>query len=294
MGRARRPGRERGAGEPLRARERCAPTALLRKALTERHPDVHLVGLGPAPWSSSRRSAGPTRSSARFRLAGCRARTRIGHTRMATESAVTTDGAHPSRPASTSAWCTTARCRTTTAAPELVARGPAFQTENDSEVAAGYLTWRMRDGRPLEQALEASLADLDGFYTFVVGTERGFGVLRDPIACKPAVWPRPTLGRLRHRVPRAGRPARHRGRARLGTGTGDGLRLGRGLDAAIDRPGESRCASSTPRCTGCRADTNQTHWRVRQSARRARARRRARRAGRRRDRRSMSATTAPA
>ncbi len=26
-----------------------------------------------------------------------------------------------------------------------------------------------------------------GFFTFVVGTEDGFGVVRDPIACKPAV-----------------------------------------------------------------------------------------------------------
>ncbi len=36
-------------------------------------------------------------------------------------------------------------------------------------------------------ALESGLDDLDGFYTFVVGTKNGFGVVRDPIACKPAV-----------------------------------------------------------------------------------------------------------
>ncbi len=29
--------------------------------------------------------------------------------------------------------------------------------------------------------------DLDGFYTFAIGTKDGFAVLRDPIACKPAV-----------------------------------------------------------------------------------------------------------
>jgi glutamate synthase domain-containing protein 1 len=65
--------------------------------------------------------------------------------------------------------------------------GLTFATENDSEVAAGYLTWRMTQGKSLGEALEAGLSDLDGFYTFVVGTESGFGVLRDPIACKPAV-----------------------------------------------------------------------------------------------------------
>ncbi|HEX4564686.1 MAG TPA: hypothetical protein VH115_09545, partial [Solirubrobacteraceae bacterium] len=65
--------------------------------------------------------------------------------------------------------------------------GIRFRTDNDSEVAAGYLTWRMREGASLEQALEGCLEDLDGFYTFAVGTAEGFAVLRDPIACKPAV-----------------------------------------------------------------------------------------------------------
>jgi methylamine---glutamate N-methyltransferase subunit A len=45
----------------------------------------------------------------------------------------------------------------------------------------------MREGARLDEALQSALNDLDGFYTFVVGTEAGFGVLRDPIACKPAV-----------------------------------------------------------------------------------------------------------
>ena len=65
--------------------------------------------------------------------------------------------------------------------------GIEFQTENDTEVAAGYLAWRLREGASLEQALEGCLDDLDGFYTFAVGTADGFAVLRDPIACKPAV-----------------------------------------------------------------------------------------------------------
>ena len=43
------------------------------------------------------------------------------------------------------------------------------------------------EGRTLEEALQESLIDLDGFFTFLVGTKDGFGVLRDPIACKPAV-----------------------------------------------------------------------------------------------------------
>ena len=93
-----------------------------------------------------------------------------------------------SRPGWICAWCTTGRCPTTTACGESLQReGIRFQTDNDSEVAAGYLTWRMREGATLEQALEGCLEDLDGFYTFAVGTADGFAVLRDPIACKPAV-----------------------------------------------------------------------------------------------------------
>ena len=93
-----------------------------------------------------------------------------------------------SRPGTTSASSTTARSRTTTGcASGSGARGSSFQTENDTEVAAGYLAWRLREGASLEQALEGCLDDLDGFYTFLVGTADGFAVLRDPIACKPAV-----------------------------------------------------------------------------------------------------------
>jgi amidophosphoribosyltransferase len=65
--------------------------------------------------------------------------------------------------------------------------GVRFGTDNDSEVAAGFLTWRLREGDSLELALERCLDTLDGFYTFAVGTADGFAVLRDPIACKPAV-----------------------------------------------------------------------------------------------------------
>ncbi len=63
----------------------------------------------------------------------------------------------------------------------------SFQTENDTEVAAGFLTWKLRGGASLHEALEAGLEELDGFYTFCVGTADGFAVLRDPIACKHAV-----------------------------------------------------------------------------------------------------------
>src|SRR5262249_60498150 len=69
----------------------------------------------------------------------------------------------------------------------LRGQGSQFQNDNESEVAAGFLTWRLSEGDDLQTALERCLTELDGFYTFAVGTADGFAVLRDPIACKPAV-----------------------------------------------------------------------------------------------------------
>ena len=69
----------------------------------------------------------------------------------------------------------------------LERRGETFQTENDTEVAAGYMAWRMREGDKLDAAIDHAIEDLDGFYTFAIGVRDGFAVVRDPIACKPAV-----------------------------------------------------------------------------------------------------------
>ncbi len=130
----------------------------------------------------------PPEVAARFDLAHMHGTHGIGHTRMATESAVTTNGAHPFTTGSDRCLVHNGSLSNHNAVRRNLERdGFAFKTDNDSEVAAGYLDWRMRQGMPLDKALEASLGDLDGFYTFVVGTGSGFGVLRDPIACKPAV-----------------------------------------------------------------------------------------------------------
>lgn len=112
----------------------------------------------------------------------------ISHTRMATESAVTTNGAHPFSTGGDQCLVHNGSLSNhASLRRELRRDGIKIRTENDSEVAAGYLTRQMQNGQDLDEALKSSLGDLDGFFTFVVGTESGFGVLRDPIACKPAV-----------------------------------------------------------------------------------------------------------
>ena len=113
----------------------------------------------------------------------------VGHTRMATESAVTTEGAHPFNTGDDLCLVHNGSLSNHHRLREWLREHAdiRFQTENDSEVAAGYLTWKLRQGATITEALKAAIDDLDGFYTFAVGTREGFSVLRDPIACKPAV-----------------------------------------------------------------------------------------------------------
>lgn len=125
---------------------------------------------------------------ARFDVASMSGSHGIGHTRMATESAVTTMGAHPFSTGGDQCLVHNGSLSNhNNLRRDLVKRGLKFETQNDSEVAAAYLTAQMADGAGLGDALTTALDDLDGFFTFVVGTKNGFGVVRDPIACKPAV-----------------------------------------------------------------------------------------------------------
>jgi glutamate synthase domain-containing protein 1 len=165
------------------AREKAIRATLVELA----SPEVSIVGAGRR-MEIFKAIGRPDLVASRFGLPGMTGTHAIGHTRMATESAVTTNGAHPFTTGPDQCLVHNGSLSNHNAVRrELARHGLAFQTENDSEVAAGYLTWKMREGLSLDRALEASLAALDGFYTFVVGTESGFGVLRDPIACKPAV-----------------------------------------------------------------------------------------------------------
>lgn len=130
----------------------------------------------------------PDAVAERFGLASRAGTHAIAHTRMATESAVTTAGSHPfSTGADTCLVHNGSLSNHNGLRRRLERQGERFQTENDSEVAAGYLAWRMRAGDSLSAAVGAALRDLDGFFTFAMGTAQGFAVVRDPIACKPAV-----------------------------------------------------------------------------------------------------------
>jgi glutamate synthase domain-containing protein 1 len=155
--------------------------------LADEAPSIDIVGRGKR-MAVFKEVGRPEKVAERFGLAGMRGTHAIGHTRMATESAVTTDGAHPYSTGKDQCLVHNGSLSNHNNIRRTLKReGLEFETENDTEVAAGYLSWKMREGLSLGDALKVSLDDLDGFYTFVVGTENGFGVLRDGIACKPAI-----------------------------------------------------------------------------------------------------------
>ncbi len=159
----------------------------LRVALAELDRDVTILSVGRRI-QIMKETGTPREVVERFgvrEMAGTHA---IGHTRMATESAVSTAGSHPFSTGMDLCLVHNGSLSNHNRLRENLKKdGIEFRTENDTEVAAGYFTWRLRQGMSLREALEASLEDIDGFYTFAIGTAEGFAVLRDPIACKPAV-----------------------------------------------------------------------------------------------------------
>ena len=183
---------EFGAGEPeVRSTHAVlvveAEADVAQAWLREHRPELRVMSAGQTI-EIYKEAGSPRDFVERFALDGMQGSHALGHTRMATESAVTTEHSHPF---STGLDLCLVHNGSLSNHNDLRRRlrreGIEFETDNDSEVAAGYLTYRMREGASLEQALEGCLDDLDGFYTFAVGTIDGFAVLRDPIACKPAV-----------------------------------------------------------------------------------------------------------
>ncbi|WP_254601800.1 glutamine amidotransferase [Sphingomonas bacterium] len=165
----------------------AAKEEAVRAQLAVTRPDLVVTGAGQR-MELFKEIGLPVDVSRRFGLPNMAGTHGIGHTRMATESAVTTDGAHPFSTGSDQCLVHNGSLSNHRSLRRVLeAKGLSFATDNDSEVAAGYITSKLEEGATLAEALEASLSDLDGFFTFVVGTESGFAVLRDPISCKPAV-----------------------------------------------------------------------------------------------------------
>lgn len=112
----------------------------------------------------------------------------VGHTRMATESAVTAQHCHPFAVAPDLAFVHNGSfANHATIRRQLQGEGVDFDSDNDSEVGARFLAWRLAQGEDLEKALRVLVETFDGFFTLVVSTRDALAVVRDRVACKPAL-----------------------------------------------------------------------------------------------------------
>jgi methylamine---glutamate N-methyltransferase subunit A len=150
-------------------------------------PQIHLLSVGRS--IHMYKDIGEPRSIVgRYRLAELSGSHAVGHTRMATESAVSPAHAHPFTAGED--FCLVhngSLSNPHSLRRALQRRGIRFETDNDTEAACRFLQWRMREGDTLETAIEKGFTELDGFYTLLMATADRMVLVRDAFACKPAV-----------------------------------------------------------------------------------------------------------
>ena len=157
------------------------------KIINSNFPKVSIVGYGRSI-EIFKQVGNPKDVVKKFKLDSFSGTHGIGHTRMATESAITTDGSHPYSTGEDECLVHNGSLSNhNNLRRELTKKGNIFNSENDTEVAAGYVSNSLSNNKSLKDTLISGLKDLDGFYTFITGTRKGFAVVRDEIACKPAV-----------------------------------------------------------------------------------------------------------
>ena len=157
------------------------------KILKDHFKNTSLVGYGKSI-EIFKQVGSPNDVVKKFNLNNYSGTHAIGHTRMATESAITTDGSHPYSTGEDECLVHNGSLSNhNNLRRKLKKKGINFDSENDTEVAAGYISNHLANKKNLKETLNDGLRDLDGFYTFITGTRNGFAVLRDEIACKPAV-----------------------------------------------------------------------------------------------------------
>lgn len=165
----------------------AVPADQFRSWLNRKHPDVHLLSVGRSI-NIFKDEGNPIEIAERFGFEELQGTHAVGHTRMATESAVSPAHAHPFSAGED--FCLVhngSLSNPYSVRRQLERRGITFETDNDTEAGCRFLEWRMREGDTLEQAIEKSFSVLDGFFTFLMASADKMVLVRDAFACKPAV-----------------------------------------------------------------------------------------------------------
>jgi glutamate synthase domain-containing protein 1 len=164
-----------------------ADPATVREWLAKEYPTVRVLSVGRN--IDLYKDVGlPSEVADRYGFSRFRGTHLVGHTRMATESAVTLENAHPYTAGED--WCLVhngSLANPGSLRRKLEKLGERFESDCDTEGACRYLHWRLTSGDSLEVALEHAFRDFDGFFTFLMGTRDKLALVRDPFACKPAI-----------------------------------------------------------------------------------------------------------
>ena len=163
------------------------PAAPVKAFVKAHDPMLHLLSAGRSI-DLYKDIGTPAEVAERYDFAHLRGSHLVGHTRMATESAVTPDRAHPFTAGEDFCLVHNGSLSNPNGVRRMLEpRGIRFETDNDTEAACRFLEWRLREGDTLHEALQKGFEALDGFYTFLMGTATELALIRDPFACKPAV-----------------------------------------------------------------------------------------------------------
>lgn len=158
-----------------------------RTWLKSHYPRVHLLSIGRSI-DVYKDEGHPEEISRRYRFVRMHGTHAVGHTRMATESAVSPAHAHPFTAGEDFCLVHNGSLSNPYSIRRKLERlGITFETDNDTEAACRFLEWRMREGDTLEEALQKGFVELDGFYTLLMATRDQLVLVRDAFACKPAV-----------------------------------------------------------------------------------------------------------
>lgn len=163
------------------------PSEQLLERVRRSYPEALIAGFG-ADLAVLKGVGHPRALTEAWGLAGAQGWQGVGHTRMATESAVTPSGCHPYTVGPQQCLVHNGSfANHATIRRDLRRAGVTFDSENDTEVGARFVAEQLAAGRDVETALKELCATFDGFYTLLVSNHDSFAVVRDAIACKPAV-----------------------------------------------------------------------------------------------------------
>jgi methylamine---glutamate N-methyltransferase subunit A len=155
--------------------------------LAENFPEIHLLAVGRSI-ELYKDEGHPAEIAKRYRFEQLSGTHAVGHTRMATESAVTPAHAHPYTAGEDFCLVHNGSLSNPWSLRRMLEKkGIRFETDNDTEAACRYLEWRMSQGDDLEEALRKGFTELDGFYTLLMATADQMMLVRDAFACKPAI-----------------------------------------------------------------------------------------------------------